>query len=123
MSHSIHVAVTTKHLKMQSQPHKNRFVYEYTITISNQGSQIAQLISRYWHIEDANGKVQEVEGPGVVGMQPFLQPGSSYTYSSGAIIETETGIMQGNYFMQLEDGQDIKVPIPAFALVPPHAIH
>src|SRR5690606_5644702 len=107
----------------QSRPEQQRFVYAYTITITNHGSANAQLISRHWRIKDAEDNLQEVQGVGVVGEQPELSPGGSYTYTSGVIIETETGIMEGTYQMRHADGHLFDAPIPAFALVPPHAMH
>lgn len=104
-------------------PLERRFVYSYTITIANQSDVPAQLISRHWRITDANEKLQEVQGLGVVGEQPHLKPGESYTYTSGVILETETGIMEGTYHMRAEDGALFDAPIPTFALVPPHALH
>lgn len=100
-----------------------RYVYSYTITIANQGDEPAQLISRHWHIRDARDKLQEVQGVGVVGEQPHLAPGESFTYTSGVVLETETGIMQGTYQMRADSGAMFDAEIPAFALVPPHAIH
>ena len=119
----IRVSVKTNYIAAQSQPAEQRYVYAYTITIANQGEEPAQLISRHWHITDANEKVQEVRGLGVVGEQPVIAPGASYTYTSGVILETETGIMQGSYQMRSDSGQEFDAPIPAFALVPPHAMH
>lgn len=120
---AIQVSVKTIYIPAQSEPVAHRYVYAYTITIANQGDVAAQLISRQWLITDANEKKQEVQGIGVVGEQPHILPGETYTYTSGVILETETGIMQGSYQMQAEDGNLFDAPIPAFALVPPHAIH
>ncbi len=120
---SINVRVQTTYIAAQSVPQQQRFVYAYTITISNRGEMPAQLISRHWRISDANNNLQEVKGMGVVGEQPHIAPGESYTYTSGVVLETETGIMEGTYHMRAYDGQLFDAPIPAFALVPPHAIH
>lgn len=120
---AIQVSVKTTYINAQSEPLAHRYVYAYTITIANQGDVPAQLISRNWLITDANDKRQEVQGIGVVGEQPHIKPGDSYTYTSGVILETETGIMQGSYQMRAEDGSLFDADIPAFALVPPHAIH
>jgi len=122
MSHKIVVSVKTNYLPEQTLP-QQRYVYSYTITIANEGEESAQLISRQWHIRDARDKVQEVQGVGVVGEQPKLAPGESFTYTSGVVLETETGIMQGSYQMRAESGNMFDAEIPAFALVPPHAIH
>ncbi|MAN52444.1 MULTISPECIES: Co2+/Mg2+ efflux protein ApaG [Marinimicrobium] len=123
MTHNIRVSVKPAYIEQQSQPAEHRFVYAYTITIDNQGDVPAQLIGRHWVIRDADEKKQEVRGIGVVGEQPHLPPGKRFTYTSGVILDTETGIMEGSYQMKTEDGQLFDVPIPAFALVPPHAIH
>jgi ApaG protein len=120
---SIHVSVKTTYVTAQSQPVEQRYVYAYTITIANQGEETAQLVSRHWRITDANNKLQEVQGMGVVGEQPVIEPGKSYTYTSGVILETETGIMEGTYHMRGNDGAMFDAPIPTFALVPPHAMH
>ncbi len=119
----IDVRVKATYVAAQSRPKDQRFVYAYTITIANHGDVAAQLISRHWIIQDARDKRQEVKGAGVVGEQPHLQPGKSYTYTSGVVLETETGIMQGSYQMRTDEGEYFEVAIPAFALVPPHAIH
>ncbi len=120
---SINVQVQTTYIAAQSIPQQQRFVYSYTITISNWGEVPAQLISRHWRISDANDNLQEVKGMGVVGEQPLIAPGKSYTYTSGVVLETETGIMEGSYQMRDDNGECFDAPIPAFALVPPHAIH
>jgi ApaG protein len=122
MSHKILVSVKTSFLPEQTLP-QQRYVYSYTITIANEGDEPAQLISRHWHIRDAHDKLQEVQGVGVVGEQPHLAPGESFTYTSGVVLETETGIMQGTYQMRAGSGVMFDAEIPAFALVPPHAIH
>lgn len=119
----IQVLVRTNYIEAQSIPLEHRYVYTYTITIANNGDKPAQLISRHWFITDANEKLQEVQGVGVVGEQPHLKPGESYTYTSGVILETETGIMTGTYHMRADDGAMFDAPIPTFALVPPHAVH
>lgn len=119
----IDIRVKAIYVPAQSRPKDHRFVYAYTITIANHGDVAAQLVSRHWIIQDARDKRQEVKGAGVVGEQPHLEPGRSYTYTSGVVLETETGIMEGSYQMRTDDGEHFEVPIPAFALVPPHAIH
>ncbi len=123
MSVPIIVTVKTAYIADQSKPDHDRFVYSYTITIANCGDLAAQLLARRWLIRDANDRLQEVHGPGVVGEQPHLAPGSQFTYTSGVVLETETGIMEGSYQMRAEDGTVFEAPIPAFALVPPYAIH
>ena len=123
MNTPIHITVQTSYIAAQSRPDIQRFVYSYTITITNHGDSNAQLISRHWRIKDANENLQEVKGLGVVGEQPLLTPGASYTYTSGVILETETGMMEGSYQMRRDDGSTFDTPIPIFALVPPHAMH
>lgn len=119
----IQVLVLTQYIEAQSIPLEHRYVYSYTITIANNSNVPAQLVSRHWRIIDANEKLQEVQGLGVVGEQPHLKPGESYTYTSGVILETETGIMEGTYHMRTDQGAMFDAPIPTFALVPPHAVH
>lgn len=123
MTQDIQVTVQPNYIAQQSRPAEGRYVYAYTITIANQSDVAAQLIGRHWIIRDQEEKKQEIRGIGVVGEQPYLGPGKSYTYTSGVILETQTGIMQGSYQMKTDDGQVFDVEIPAFALVPPHAVH
>lgn len=123
MIEHIQVSVKPRYIPQQSKPEAGRFVYAYTITIANAGEAAAQLIGRHWVISDEREKTQEVRGIGVVGEQPYLAPGKSFTYTSGVILETETGIMEGSYQMKTDSGRLFDVVIPAFALVPPHAIH
>jgi len=122
MSNKINVSVKTTYMSDQTLP-AQRYVYAYTITIANEGDTPAQLISRHWKIRDARDNLQEVQGIGVVGEQPHIQPGNSYTYTSGVILETETGMMEGTYQMRTDTGEIFDAEIPTFALVPPHAIH
>ena len=119
----IKITVETTYIDTQSKPADKRFVYAYTITIKNCSSEAAQLISRQWVITDSKDARQEVQGVGVVGEQPRLEPGEEYTYTSGVIIETETGTMEGSYQMRTDENRVFEAPIPTFALVPPHAIH
>ncbi len=107
----------------QSDPAKNHFVFAYTITVTNTGSVAAQLISRHWIITDAEHRVQEVKGQGVVGKQPVLKPGESFEYTSGASIPTPVGTMRGSYRMVAEDGLAFEVPIPPFTLSIPRTLH
>jgi ApaG protein len=107
----------------QSDPGKNQFVFSYTITITNTGTVAAQLISRHWLITDADHRVQEVKGLGVVGQQPMLKPGESFEYTSGASIPTSVGTMRGSYQMMAEDGQAFEAPIPPFTLSVPRTLH
>ena len=117
-----------RYLPEQSKPDQNRFVFAYTITIENTSTTRCQLLSRHWVIQDANHKVEEVTGDGVIGEQPVLEPGESYTYSSGAIIETEIGTMEGRYFMvwqpdQTKDPIEFEALIPRFTLSIPRTVH
>ena len=121
--HQIHVEVKSTFLQEQSTPEQERFVFSYTITISNQGSIPAKLLNRHWVITDANGKVEEVRGRGVVGDQPHLRPGQQYEYSSGAILETPVGVMEGEYEMMDDLGERFIAPIPVFSLQTPNTIN
>ncbi|HEY7885371.1 MAG TPA: Co2+/Mg2+ efflux protein ApaG [Cellvibrionaceae bacterium] len=123
MTHPIAIVVTTAYLDAHSQPQAARYAFRYTIDITNQGDEPVTLVSRHWRITDANEQVQEVQGAGVVGEQPEIDPGQTFTYTSGAILQTQTGIMQGSYQMRRADGSEFDAPIPAFALVPPTALH
>lgn len=123
MNEPIHIDVNTAYLDGESLPEARRFVFRYTIAITNESAEAVQLISRHWRITDADEQVQEVQGLGVVGEQPTIAPGQTYTYSSGAILETKTGMMQGSYQMRSAAGDVFDAPIPAFALVPPMALH
>lgn len=121
--HKIRVDVETNFVDEQSDPRERRFVFAYTITIRNEGQVPARLLTRHWVITDANGKVQEVRGDGVVGEQPYLKPGQGFRYSSGAIIETPVGAMQGSYQMVADDGQHFDAPIAPFTLAIPGVLH
>ena len=119
----IRIQVTTDYVDEQSDPEENRYVFAYTITISNEGDIPAQLISRHWVITDANGRVQEVSGDGVVGEQPHLDPGEVFRYSSGAVLETPVGAMQGMYRMKTDNGISFDAPIAPFTLAVPGVLH
>ncbi len=119
----IRIQVATRYVDEQSEPELDRYVFAYTITISNDGNVAAKLISRHWIITDANGKVQEVSGDGVVGEQPHLQPGEEFQYSSGAVLDTPVGAMQGLYRMETDDGVNFDAPIAAFTLAVPGLLH
>jgi ApaG protein len=121
--HNISVDVDTRYLENQSNPHESRFVFAYTITIRNEGEVPARLLKRHWLITDANGKVQEVRGDGVVGEQPYLKPGQGFRYTSGAILETPVGAMEGSYEMLGDDGISFDAPIAPFTLAMPGTIH
>jgi len=123
VSHKINIEVETNYLDDQSEPREQRYVFAYTITIRNEGDVPAKLLTRHWIITDANGRVQEVRGPGVVGEQPYLKPGQGFRYSSGAVLETPVGTMQGSYQMLADDGAKFDAPIPAFRLAMPGMLH
>jgi ApaG protein len=119
----IRIQVVTKYVDEQSAPDSGRYVFAYTITITNNGDMAARLISRHWIITDANGKVQEVSGDGVVGEQPYLNPGEAFRYSSGAVLETPVGAMQGLYRMEADNGVNFDAPIAPFTLAVPGVLH
>jgi len=121
--YELRINVATQYVDDQSEPDIDRYVFAYTITIENLSDVPAKLLSRHWVITDANGKVQEVSGDGVVGEQPKLGPGETYRYSSGAVLETPVGAMQGSYRMQADDGIDFDAPIPPFTLAVPGVLH
>ena len=117
--HRIAVDVETAYVEEQSDPRDKRYVFAYTITIRNDGGRAAKLLTRHWIITDANGKVQEVRGDGVVGEQPHLKPGQGFRYSSGAVLETPVGTMHGSYQMIADDGERFDAPIAPFRLAIP----
>jgi ApaG protein len=119
----ITIQVATSYVDDESEPDSDRYVFAYTITISNSGDVSAQLISRHWVITDANGKVQEVNGDGVVGEQPLLNPGEKFRYSSGAVLETPVGAMQGLYRMEADGGIGFDALIAPFTLAVPGLLH
>ncbi len=121
--HAFDIDVATRYLDDQSAPEEGRFVFAYTISIRNSGKVPARLISRHWIITDANGKVEEVTGDGVVGEQPWLRPGDGFEYTSGAILETSLGTMHGTYDILADDGTRFAAPIPAFTLSMPRTLH
>ena len=121
--HHIRVEVKTAFLDDRSDPSRNQYVFAYTVTLTNQGDAPAQLISRHWIITDAENKVQEVKGLGVVGQQPLIKPGESFEYTSGATLATGMGTMRGAYNMVDEDGSAFEVPIPPFTLSVPRVLH
>lgn len=121
--HRIEVAVRTAFIQAQSSPERNRYVFAYTITITNKGTVPAKLLTRHWVITDANEKVQEVRGEGVVGEQPHLEPGASFEYTSGTLIETPVGSMRGSYQMIADDGTQFDAEIPPFVLSMPRTLH
>jgi ApaG protein len=119
----IQVAVQVRYLADQSNETENRYVFAYTITLTNEGGHAVQLLSRHWIINDANNHVQEVKGKGVVGEQPVIKPGQSFEYTSGTVLATQVGTMSGSYQMQVVDGGEFSVPIPQFVLSVPRVLH
>ena len=122
-SDGINVHVETLYIDSESDPEKNRFVFAYTITIRNVGEISARLLTRHWVIRDANGKVQEVQGDGVVGEQPHLKPGEGFQYTSGTMLETSMGTMGGSYLMVTDEGAEFRAPIADFLLTTPRTLH
>jgi ApaG protein len=122
-SYKISVSSEVSYISSQSDPLKNKFVFAYTITISNHGNLSARLIDRHWIITDSTGKVEEVKGEGVIGEKPDLKPGESFRYTSGSMLETPTGSMEGSYGMRAEDGTVFKASIPLFTLSKPNSLH
>ncbi|GLX84019.1 protein ApaG [Thalassotalea loyana] len=120
---TIDVQVETQYLPEQSMVDEERYMFSYTITITNQSELSAQLISRSWLITDSNGEVNTVEGDGVVGQQPILQPSQSYRYTSGCILKSPLGTMEGFYIFVQEDGKKVKAPIDVFTLAMPNIIN
>ncbi len=121
--HQIQIDVRTVYLPGQSAPDEDRYVFAYTVTITNSGSVPARLVTRHWIITDANERTQEVRGEGVVGEQPYLLPGSSFQYTSGTILETPVGTMNGSYQMIADDGTAFDAEIPSFTLSIPRTLH
>jgi ApaG protein len=117
------VKATPHFIEAQSSPENSRYVFAYTITISNEGTVPAKLLNRHWLITDSNGKIQEVRGDGVIGEQPYLKPGEKFRYTSGAILETPVGTMQGQYTMRSDEGDNFNAQIPQFTLSIPRTLH
>ncbi len=122
-SYNIKVDVKTQYVEEQSHPEQGRYVFAYTITIENRGKLPAQLLRRHWVITDANNRVQEVKGEGVIGEQPLLKPGENFRYTSGTMLETPVGSMRGSYQMIADDGVEFDAEIPAFTLAIPRTLH
>jgi ApaG protein len=121
--YAMEVETEARFVPDQSKPEANRYVFAYEITLRNLGVMPARLQTRHWIITDANGKVEEVRGEGVVGEQPRLQPGETYSYTSGAMLETQVGTMRGTYLFHADDGTDFEAPIPEFVLSVPRTLH
>ena len=121
--YDISVAARTAFIPDQSSVESGRYVFAYTITITNTGTVPAQLVSRHWVITDSNNQVQEVRGDGVIGEQPLLRPNESFQYTSGTAIATPVGTMRGSYQMVAQDGVQFDAPIPEFTLSMPRVLH
>lgn len=119
LTRDIEVTVEPYYLEEQSDPDDSRYVWGYRIVIANHSDLVVKLMTRYWHITDENGQVDEVNGPGVIGEQPVLRPGDTYEYSSGCPLDTPSGFMFGRYGMEAEGGETFDVEIPAFSLDSP----
>jgi len=117
------VEATPHFIEAQSSPDEDRYVFAYTITITNVGEIPAKLLQRHWLITDSNGNIQEVRGDGVIGEHPYLKPGESFRYTSGAMIATPVGTMQGAYIMHSDDGDDFRADVPKFTLSIPRTLH
>jgi ApaG protein len=122
-AHKIKVKVDTAFVESQSNIDQNRYVFAYTVTIQNEGTIPAKLLTRHWIITDSNGKIQEVSGEGVVGEQPHLRPGEGFQYTSGTMLETPVGTMQGSYQMVADDGTEFDAEIKPFTLSIPRVLH
>lgn len=120
---NIEVDVETLYVDSESDPDSNRYVFAYTVTIRNVGANPAKLLTRHWVIRDANGRVQEVQGEGVVGEQPHLKPGEGFQYTSGTMLETSMGTMGGSYMLVADDGTEFSAPIADFLLSAPRTLH
>lgn len=123
ISKDIEIQVETVYLPSESAPDDSRFIFAYTITIENKGSEPAQLMTRRWVITDSNGRTQEVQGEGVVGAQPYIKPGEGFQYTSGAMLETPTGTMEGAYHMVTDEGLTFEAEIKPFTLAAPQTLH
>ena len=120
---NIAVDVHAQYLADQSDPMRSRYAFAYTVTITNRGTLSARLVARHWVITDAADNTHEVRGLGVIGQHPHLEPGESFTYTSGTMLDTPTGLMHGSYQMVGDDGAEFDAPIPPFHLAAPHSLH
>jgi len=123
VTNDIRVEVLSQHSPENSRPSQGQWVFQYTVRITNQGTESVQLISRHWYITDALDHVQEVQGPGVVGEQPVLTPGQSFKYSSWCPLQTPTGMMHGTYQMAGADGRQFDIEIAPFGLRARYTVH
>ncbi|HWK12653.1 MAG TPA: Co2+/Mg2+ efflux protein ApaG [Vicinamibacterales bacterium] len=123
VTRGIKVHVESEYAPEKSQPSQNQWFFLYTITIANEGRETVQLLTRHWIITDATGRIEEVRGPGVVGKQPILKPGDSFTYTSGCPLGTPFGVMQGTYQMVTDTGEHFDATIAPFTLSEPYTVH
>ena len=123
LTRGIRVRVQSEYSPDQSAPSKNQWFFLYTVTISNEGADTVQLLTRHWIITDGTGHIEEVRGPGVVGKQPTLKPGESFEYTSGCPLSTPFGVMEGTYQMVTQDGERFDVKIAPFTLSEPYTVH
>lgn len=119
----IRISAVSRYLEARSEPRQGKYLFAYTIMIANEGFEAARLLSRHWIITNAAGSTQEVKGEGVVGQQPYLQPGERFEYDSFCPLDTEFGTMQGTYQLVRDDGRLFEAEIPAFVLARPHAVN
>ncbi len=123
VTRQIRVSVTAEYAPARSTPADSQWFFLYTITITNEGPDAVQLVTRHWIITDGTGKIEEVQGPGVVGQQPSLAPGESFSYTSGCPLTTPFGMMQGTYQMVTPEGEQFDVTIAPFTLSEPYTVH
>ena len=123
ITHGIRISVQTRYLDDESEPKQDKYVFAYQITIANEGSDDAQLLTRHWVIQDASNHVDEVIGDGVIGQMPILNPGNEFVYTSYCPLKTEWGIMKGTYGMVRPDGERFDAVIAPFVLMPPHLLN
>lgn len=121
--YTLEIEIATRFMDEESEPEREHYVFAYTIRIRNLGRLPARLLNRHWIITDGNGKVEEVRGEGVVGQQPRIEPGEQFEYTSGAVLETAVGSMQGSYDMLGDDGTRFDATIPPFTLSMPRTLH
>lgn len=120
---SLEISVETHYIAEESSPDQKQYVFAYTITITNNGVEPATLLRRHWYITNSEGKIYEIEGEGVVGEQPDIDPGESFSYTSGTVLDTPVGTMNGSYEMLSEGGNCLEVNIPTFTLAVPNKLH
>lgn len=123
VTRGVRVRVTSEYAPERSDPGNNKWFFLYTITISNEGAETVQLVTRHWIITDGTGHVEEVRGPGVVGKQPILKPGESFEYTSGCPLETPFGVMEGTYQMVVDSGERFDAKVAPFTLSEPYTVH